>query len=216
MRLLKQALGALGVLGALVAVAAVTALVMPKAVHAVAAALVEVTNTSTNPVPTYDSSTRFQADLCHSFGSVAAASNYCGTNTSSSFVVPSITSGGAAVKRLVVDNVAGLCSSFNNATLLLTNVALTGQFVPDSVPNGDSTTTHWMPLVGPAHGYVNDPSIGPPLGGVQETDYGYGQNTHFSFNPGTTVSSFFEYSFTGVGDIDAGCIVNVEGYLATQ
>jgi hypothetical protein len=213
MRLLKQALG---VLGALLAVVAVTALVMPKAVHAVAAALVEVTNTSTNPVPMYDSSTRFQADLCHTFGSVSAAENYCGTNTSRSFVVPSVTSGGAAVKRLVVDNVAGVCSSFNNPSFVITNVALTGQFVPDSVANGDSSATHWIPLVGPAHSYVNDPSIGPPLGGFQETDYGYGQNAHFSFNPGTTVSAFIEYSWTGVGDTDAGCLVNVEGYLATQ
>ena len=213
MKLLKQALG---VLGALAAVAAVTALVMPKAVHAVAAALVEVTNTSANPVPMYDSATRFQADVCHAFGSVSAAVNFCGSNTSSSFVVPSVTSGGAAVKRLVVDNVGGVCSSFNNSTLVITNVGLKGQFVPDSVPNGDPSAIHWIPLVGPAHSYVNDPSIGPPLGGIAETDYGYGQDSHYSFNPGTTVSAFVEYSFTGVGDQDLGCLVNVEGYLATQ
>lgn len=49
MRLLKQALA---VLGAFVVFLAIAALVAPKAARGVAAALVQVTNTSANPVPT--------------------------------------------------------------------------------------------------------------------------------------------------------------------
>ena len=49
MSLLKQALG---FLGALVVFAAIVALVAPKAARGVAAALVQVTNTGANPVPT--------------------------------------------------------------------------------------------------------------------------------------------------------------------
>lgn len=49
MRLLKQALA---VLGAFVVFAAIAALVAPKAARGVAAALVQVTNTSADPVPT--------------------------------------------------------------------------------------------------------------------------------------------------------------------
>jgi hypothetical protein len=213
MNITRKALSAIG--GIFLAALLIAALA-PKAARGVAAALVEVTNTSVNPVPTYDSSTRFQAEICVFSGPVATAENFCGSNTSSSFVVPANTSGGAAVKRLVVDNMGGFCSSFNNPTLLLEAVGLTSPFVPDSAPNGDSSAAHYLPLVGQTHGYVNDPSIGPPLAGVPETDYSFGQNTHFSFNPGSTVGAFYFYSYTGVGAIDVGCSVKIEGFLATQ
>ena len=49
MKLLRQALA---VLGALVVLMAIVALVAPKRARAVVAALVQVTNTETNPVPT--------------------------------------------------------------------------------------------------------------------------------------------------------------------
>ena len=49
MRLLKQALAGFG---ALVVFGVIVAMVMPKATHAVVAALVQVANTETNPVPT--------------------------------------------------------------------------------------------------------------------------------------------------------------------
>jgi hypothetical protein len=48
MRLLKQAMG---VLATLVVVLVIAALVMPKAAHGIAATLVQVVNTSANPVP---------------------------------------------------------------------------------------------------------------------------------------------------------------------
>lgn len=51
MRILKQALAALGGIVALVAILLLTS---PKAVHALTATLVQVTNTISNPVPTAD------------------------------------------------------------------------------------------------------------------------------------------------------------------
>ena len=100
--------------GFAVLVAASLSVLAPKATHALVATLVQVTNTSADPVPTYDSGTRFQADVCDASGSVSVASNYCGLNTSKTFVVPTVTSSGATVKRLIVDNVSGFCSSYNN------------------------------------------------------------------------------------------------------
>jgi hypothetical protein len=195
-----------GILGVVIA---------PKAAHGLVAALVQVANTSTNPVSIYDSGgTRFQADLCDASGAVSVAAGYCGSNNSSSFVVPTVTSAGATVKRLVIDNVGGFCASYNNQTVLIKSVVLIGQFVPDSVPNGDSSETHYIPIVGPAYSYVNTGS-GPPLGGVPETDYSFGQATHMAFNPGDTVSLRYKYFFPG-GPVDAVCAATVEGTLATE
>ena len=124
--------------GFAVLVAASLSVLAPKATHALVATLVQVTNTSADPVPTYDSGTRFQADVCDASGSVSVASNYCGLNTSKTFVVPTVTSSGATVKRLIVDNVSGFCSSYNNPTQFIKAIFLQGgQFVPDAVPNGE-------------------------------------------------------------------------------
>jgi hypothetical protein len=212
MRLLKPALAALG---SLVVVAIVMALVAPKAVHAVVAAAVEVMNTSANPAATYDSGgTRFQADVCYTNGPVSVASGYCGGVNSATFVVPTLTAAGATVKRLLVDNVSGFCSSFNDPGVVIKTVTLAGQFVPDAVPNGMATAGHYIPIVGPGYTYVNNPG-GPPLGGVPETDYTFGQVTHFAFNPGDTVTLAFQYFFPG-GAADGICSARVEGTLATE
>jgi hypothetical protein len=211
MRLLKQALG---VLGAVTLVAIIVTLIAPKAVHAVVAAAVDVMNTSANPVPTYDSGTRFQADLCVASGAISVASDYCSLNTGTTFVVPTVTSSGATVKRLIVDDVSGLCSSFNNPTLFIKAVRLTGQFVPDSVPNGETAAVHYLPILGAPYSYVNVP--GGVYSNAPETDYSYGQTTHFSFNPGDTVTLAYEFYWPGSGSVDGSCLARIEGTLATQ
>ena len=213
MRLLKQALG---VLGALVVLAVIVELVAPKKARAMQEMLVQITNTGAHPVPTQDSATRFQADICQVSGPVSTAANYCGGNTGGTFEVPTVTSDGAAVKRLIVDNVSGTCSSFNNAALFVKEIRIFGQFVPDSVPNGDTKPAHLVPIVGPAYSYINDPSIGPPLGGIQETDYTFGQTTHFAFNPGDTVTMDYFAFYPGVGAHDVGCLVRIEGFFVNQ
>ena len=176
---------------------------------------VTVTNTSANAVPTSDSGIRFQTDICNVNGTVSTATGNCpaGKNT---FTVPTTTSSGASVKTLVVDNVSGFCSSFNNPSLVVTAVRLRGNFVPDSVPNGNATFTHYIPMAAPGYSYVNDPSIGPPYAGVPESDYIYGQTTHLAFSQGDTVSVETFYSSTGVGANDFVCITRIEGYLVPQ
>lgn len=195
------------------AVALVVTLAAPKAAHAILSALVTITNTADNPVPTYDSSVRFQADVCFQSGPVSAASQACGLNNSATFQVPTTTSSGAAVKRLIVDDVSGICSSFNNPTLFIKSVRLTGQFVPDSVPNGEPAAVHYVPIVGAPYSYVNVFNASSALSNIPETDYSFGQNTHFSFNPGDTVTLSYFYFFTGAGAQDAACTARIEGYL---
>ena len=208
---------AMGIGGTVVVALALT-LTVPRAAHAVLSALVTVTNTSANPVPTYDSGTRFQADVCSASGSVSIASNFCGANNSRTFQVPTVTSSGATVKRLLVDNVSGRCSNFNNPTLFIKAVQLNGDFVPDSVPNGVSGSAdaaHYVPIVGAPYSYINGPSQPSPFPGVPETDYTFGQNTHFSFNPGDTVL-MSDDSFIASGIVDLGCLARIEGTLETQ
>jgi len=204
---------ALMFVGFAVLTAALLSALAPKAAHALVAALVQITNTSANPVPTYDSGTRFQAQLCDAYGPVSTADYACPSG-SKSFVVPLVSASGATVKHLVVDNVAGACSSFNNPTLAVKTVFLSGGFLPDSVPNGFTSATHFVPIVGPAYSYTN--VAGGILSNVPETDYTFGQNTHFSFNAGDTVTLYYEYYWPGSGTIDAACFANLEGTLVTQ
>lgn len=214
MNVIRKAVSALG--GIFLAALLIAALA-PKATRAVAAALVQVTNNSANPVPTYDSGTRFEASLCYFFGPVSTALNACAADANANtFKVPTVTSAGAAVKRLVVDNVSGVCSSFNNPSLFIKTAILSGPFVPDSVPNSEGAFTHYVPIIGAPYSYVNDPSSPYPLSSVPETDYSYGQTTHFAFNPGDTVTMYLEYFYTSVGAQDAFCVARVDGYLATE
>ncbi len=194
--------------------AATFAVLTPRAVHAITATLVQVMNTSANPVPTAESSVRFQAAICTGSGVVSTAVGTCpaGQNT---FVVPNITSSGATVKRLVVESVSGICSTYGNSNLFIKSVLLTSQFVPDSVTNTNTAFTRYVPIEAPTYSYINDPSFGPPLGNVQETDYSYGHSTHFTFLPGDTVRMNVYY-FYASGSFDGNCLGRVEGYLVTQ
>lgn len=215
MKAMKQAMA---VLGTVVVIAAIVALVTPKTAHAIVATAVQVVNTSANPIPTPESATRFQVALCNVFGPVATAYNFCPppTNTAT-FTVPMTTSTGAPVKRLIVDNVSGVCSNYTTSSLIIKAVRLRGQFVADSVPNGNSTFTHYVPMIGNPYSYVNDPAFGPPLGGVPENDYVFGQVTNFALNPGDTVSLDLFYFYQRAStSFDWDCVARVEGYLVTQ
>jgi hypothetical protein len=82
----------------------------PRAAHALAATLVQVTNTPLAPVPNADVNTPgdepFQTHICASF---PTGSFPCASTTPESFAVPSITSDGFTVKRLVIENISGFC-----------------------------------------------------------------------------------------------------------
>ncbi len=94
MRILKQAVG---VLGTLVVVIVIAALVMPKAAHGIVATLVQVVNTSANPVPT------LATDALSSFGTTGACSlvggRFCTTGL---YMVP-------AGQIAVIESTSGRC-----------------------------------------------------------------------------------------------------------
>jgi hypothetical protein len=104
MNILRKAVTTLG--GVFLAALLITALA-PKAARGVAAALVQVTNTSANPVPTVSADTNFpyEAMLC--------TGNNCDNNPNlpipASFTVPSTTTTGVPVKRLVIEDLNATC-----------------------------------------------------------------------------------------------------------
>jgi len=97
MNLIRKALTTLG--GILLAALFIAALA-PKATRGIAAALVQVTNTSANPVPTVaaDSPANFPfaAPICFQIPLTCGGAQ--------SFIVPTTTSTGLPVKRLVIEN----------------------------------------------------------------------------------------------------------------
>src|ERR1700683_3713602 len=94
-------------LGTITLAALLLAALAPKATRGVAAALVQVTNTASNAVPTEDGPGNFPfgAALCEG---VASNPTRCG-NAVSGFLVPLTTSTGAAVKRLVIEDISAFC-----------------------------------------------------------------------------------------------------------
>jgi len=108
MRLIKRLLMGFG---AVALVGTLLTLVAPKAVHAAVAALVEVANTSANPVPNADVNAPgeepFQTLMCNALGSGTCA----GSEQPGIFTVPATTSDGLSIKRLVIEYVAVSCSN---------------------------------------------------------------------------------------------------------
>lgn len=197
MNVIRKAVTALG--GIFLAALLIAALA-PKTARGIAAALVQVTNTSSNPVPTVMSGTPFEAALCHSFG--ATQGTLCGAQ-SSSFVVPSTTAAGAPVKRLVVEHVSGICAGENTPLIA---AILTGPFVADAVPNTAGTMFHYFPLT--------LETTGPGPSSLTEQDYSFGGPTRIYFDPGVTVNQLTE--LFEPSNVDAFCLAQVEGTLVTQ
>jgi hypothetical protein len=107
MNILRKAVTTLG--GIFLAALLITALA-PKAARGVAAALVQVTNTSANPVPTVSADANFpyEAQIC---------AGDCG-GFPNSFSVPSTTTTGVPVKRLVIEDLNANCASGPIATVV--------------------------------------------------------------------------------------------------
>jgi len=185
----------------------------PRTVHAITAALVQVVNTSANPVPIAESALRFQAYVCDVSGTVSTASGYCAP-TPNTFTVPSVASTGAPVKRLVLTNVSGFCANWDNSALVLKEVRLIGSLAPDNSVNGDTSFDHEVP-VGPPYSYTNAPNTGV-FSNHPENDYTFGQTTNFAFIGGDTVTVRLRSFFPGTGSNDRLCSVRMEGYLVTQ
>jgi hypothetical protein len=104
----------LTLLGTITLLALLLAALAPRAARGVAAALVQITNTSANAVPTVSGPGNFPftANLC-SPGTVT-----CGA-LPSSFTVPATTSTGASVRRLVIEQFSGSCFDNDFAVLFV-------------------------------------------------------------------------------------------------
>ena len=102
MNILRRTITSLG--GIFLAALLIMALA-PKAARGVAAALVQVTNTASNAIPTEDGPGNFPygAIVCDEAGN-----SNCG-GTPQGLAVPLTTSSGAAVKRLVVEDLSAFC-----------------------------------------------------------------------------------------------------------
>ena len=188
MRLLKQALA---VLATAVVIAMFVALVTPKTAHALAATMVQVVNTSASPVPSVDVNTPaeepFQTILCKSAGSF---SGDC--STPENFAVPSTTTDGLTVKRLVIENVSGECGVGGTTQIQAMAVST---FVSENTVNGETQAVALItvpPAVVPGAVMFNGP-------------------TRMYADPGATVG-LLPY----VSGIDLICGVFVNGHLITK
>jgi hypothetical protein len=99
MNILRKAVTTLG--GVFLAALLITSLA-PRAVRGITATLVQVTNTSANPVPTVsdDANFPYEALLCY---------GECGANSVGAFAVPTTTTTGVAVERLVIEDLNASC-----------------------------------------------------------------------------------------------------------
>ncbi|MGA8409860.1 MAG: hypothetical protein WB680_21995 [Candidatus Acidiferrales bacterium] len=186
MKLTRKVLSALGAifLAALLLVA-----LAPRAARGVAAALVLVSNTSANPVPTLDAASEFPFTVSPVYG--------IGIDPSlSEFTVPSTTSTGAAVKRLVIEQVSALCE-----------IDPTSQDVSASLQTGlppnmeTSAPTVYFPLVLSSPDNSSDRLVINPT------------VVRIYVAPGITVYAAFAGSIGLGGGI---CHFNVTGHLETQ
>ncbi|HUJ30125.1 MAG TPA: hypothetical protein VLY23_02510 [Candidatus Acidoferrum sp.] len=102
-------------LGSVVVLALLLAALAPRAARGVAAALVQVTNTASNAVPTVNGPGNFPfvATTCGPWATEEAS---CGS-LQPGFIVPHTTSTGAAVKRLVIEEVSTICDIGDGATI---------------------------------------------------------------------------------------------------
>ena len=177
MNYLRKAISALG--GIFLAALLIAALA-PKATHAIAAALVQVVNTPANPVVTTDSlgtATLLQLN-CQVSSTVGSNGNSFSDNC---FTVP-------AGKRAVVENVDGVCSTANGASISGTAV-IVGTF---------SGVLHQIPLHFEgltAFGFIN---------------YDYNFPVRFYADPGQQFSVELQTNdFTG----STSCQMNIGGRL---
>jgi hypothetical protein len=188
MNLIRKALTTLG--GILLAALFIAALA-PKATRGIAAALVQVTNTSANPVPTVaaDSPANFPfaAPICFQIPLTCGGAQ--------SFIVPTTTSTGLPVKRLVIENVSGTCflSPGVSAFVLMLSAPIAGS---------NSPLPFAFPLV-PA-----SPSNSPGAFVVG------GSTVRIYTDPGDTVSVGWDGAVPS-GDV-ALCSLVVEGHLETK
>jgi hypothetical protein len=136
--------------------------VAPKAVHAVVATLVQVANTSANPVPTLEEEAQsgFMVSGTCTFGGTDISAQLCGVD--SIYAVP-------AGRTAVLESFSGLCSTDSGTALIEFDLALTapgGTSVMQRIPpvsatpyNGTITQEAALNLKSYAYGGVSGSPI---------------------------------------------------------
>lgn len=107
----------------------------PKTVHAVVATLVQVTNTSANPVPTLEEEAQsgFMVSGVCTYGGTDVSAQLCEVN--GLYTVP-------AGKTAVIESFSGLCTTDPGTALIEFDLALTapgGTFVMQRIPPSSAT-----------------------------------------------------------------------------
>src|ERR1039457_1175895 len=197
MRFMKRLLVGIG---AVALAGTLLTLVAPKAVHAAVAALVEVANTPANPVPNADVNAPgeepFQTQLCYSLLTFGGGPDPCIGGFPKFFTVPTTTSDGLSIKRLVVDHLAASCNETEVITSLITAVdfGMNENQVNGSVYVGRI----YIPLT-PTPGTVGGVS---PVGSIAARAYA---------DPGTVVSPYLQFT-SGAPLPSAYCNYTVVGH----
>jgi hypothetical protein len=189
MNLVRNTLTAFG--GIFLAAVLIAALV-PKATRGVAASLVEVTNTASNAVPTEDGpgSFPFGATLC-----TENLNSVCGGFAKSELLVPLTTSTGAAVKRLVIEDVSALCNMEQGDSL---SILITVPLPTDNVMMNDQNTLL----------YVFPITMIPGAFGITHS------LARIYADPGAGIGTQIGGLF--VGNQGASCNISLTGHLETK
>jgi hypothetical protein len=183
MNVIRKALTALG---AIFLLALLLAALAPKAARGFAAAMVEVANTSVNPVPNRDVDNSARDTFQASFDASCTGSGIL-LSSCSGLLVPSSNGSGQPVSMLVIEFVSGNCPGTN--PLVLFNYSV-GDF-----------NSH----VGFFTGFTASSTSGQFLQSFVQSSNGFAQQTRLYAAAGTTVAAL----------TTASCNLNVSGYLVT-
>jgi hypothetical protein len=140
MNLIRKVLTTLG--GILLAALLIAALA-PKATRGLTAAMVQVVNTNSNPVPYFDvnnpATEPFDASLCVSHNAVVFGEDFICSAGSGAFVGPTTAPDGRAVARAVIEQASGTCITFQINFIDLSLSRTVGGHPPTYIPNSIET-----------------------------------------------------------------------------
>lgn len=194
---LRKAVSALG--GILIAALLIAALA-PKAARGVAAAFVQVTNTSANPVPIVDNTANFPftAQTCAAFNAnctLLTCATFDGCPLFAGFTVPQTTTTGVSVTRLVIEQASAQCDITGN---VLSAVRLTVAPPANNANPGSTGVSSLFPVA----------LVASQIGVIPASP------VRIDADPNSTVST--QLIFQSSGTSSAACIVALSGHLETN
>ena len=197
MRILKQAVGAMGTL---VVVIVIAAMVMPKAAHGIVATLVQVVNTSANPVPTAATEARNSFDVTGLCIFNPSRPDVCAlSGTTPIYTVPT-------GRIAVVETFSGVCVTDNGTPVREARI----EWTPNSNNVAADTGDHRSWTV---------PGPGLPSPAVASFDVGsfaQNQKTYVSATSADTSINVVIFASTGQTTREEFCTASVSGYLVSS